>query len=44
MVYLKTNLIEGKTETNCLPHDLIIETAKLTNDPDYKAYRKWWKI
>ena len=39
MAHLKTNIIEVKTETNCLAH-AIIAIAKLTNDPDYKAYRK----
>ena len=43
MAHLKTNIIEVKTETNCLAH-AIIAIAKLTNDPDYKAYRKGRKI
>ena len=32
--------MEVKTETNCL----IVAIAKLTNDPDCKAYRKGRKI
>jgi hypothetical protein len=27
-----------KTEANCLSHALIIDIAKITNDPDYEAY------
>jgi hypothetical protein len=31
-------------EKNCLAHALIIPIAKITNDPNYVAYRKGWKI
>ena len=44
MAHLKKSIIQGKAETNCLAHVLIKEIAKLTNDPDYKAYRQGWKI
>ena len=44
MAHLKTNIVEVKTETNCLAHALIIAIAKLTNDIDYKAYRQGRKI
>jgi len=33
-----------KTEKNYLAHALIISIAKLTNDPDYKAFRQGRKI
>ena len=29
---------------NCLAHALIISIARLTNDPNYVAYRKRYKI
>jgi hypothetical protein len=32
------SIIEVKAETNCLAHGLIKAIAKVTNDPDYKAY------
>ena len=38
MTHLKKSIIQVKTETNTLAHALIIATAKLTNDPNYKAY------
>jgi hypothetical protein len=31
-------------KTNCVAHALIIAIAKITNDPDYTAYRKGRKI
>jgi hypothetical protein len=33
-----------KLKKNCLAHALVIAIAKLTNDPNYKAYRKGRKI
>ena len=44
MVHLKKSIIELKIETNCLAHALIIPFAKLTKDPNYKAYRQGRKI
>jgi hypothetical protein len=44
MAHLKRSIIEDKAETNCLAHNLIIAVARLTNDPNYKAYRQGWKI
>jgi hypothetical protein len=44
MAHLKKSIIEVKTETNCLPHALIITIGQITNDPDYTAYRKGRKI
>ena len=38
MAHLKRSIIEVKAGTNCLAHDLIIAIARLTNDPNYKAY------
>ena len=44
MAHLKKSIIQVKAETDSLAHPLIITIAKLTNDPDYKAYRKGRKI
>ena len=44
MAHLKTSVIVVNAETNCLAHTLIIAIAKLTNDPNYKAYRQDRKI
>jgi len=44
MVHFKRSIIEGKAETNCLAHALIIAIARITNDPNYNAYRKGNKI
>jgi hypothetical protein len=35
---LKKSIIEVKEEKNCLAHALIIAIAKITKDPNYKAY------
>jgi hypothetical protein len=43
MAHLKRSIVEVKAE-NCLAHALVIAIAKLTNDPDYVAYRKGRKI
>jgi hypothetical protein len=39
MVHLKRSIVEVKAEENWLIHALIISIAKLTNDPDSKAFR-----
>jgi hypothetical protein len=44
MINLKRSIVEVKAEENCLAHALIISIARLTNDPNYKAYRMWYKI
>jgi hypothetical protein len=44
MVLLKRSIVEVNAEYNCLAHALIIIIAKLTNDPNYKAYRQERKI
>jgi hypothetical protein len=44
MAHLKKSIIEVKAEANCLAHTLIIAIAKITNDPNYAAYRKGRKI
>jgi hypothetical protein len=33
-----------KAEQNCLAHALVIAIAKLNDDPNYKSYRKGFKI
>jgi hypothetical protein len=43
MVRLKKS-IEVKAEENCLAHALVIAFARLTNDPDYKAFRLGNKV
>jgi hypothetical protein len=40
MAHLKRSILEVKAENNCLAHALVIAIAKLTNDPNYVAYRK----
>jgi hypothetical protein len=40
MAHLKRSIVEVKAEENCLSHALVIAIAKLTNDPNYVAYRK----
>jgi hypothetical protein len=44
MAHLKKSVIEVNPETNCLAYALIIAIAKLTNDPNYKAYIQGKKI
>jgi hypothetical protein len=44
MVHLKRSIVEVKAKENCLARALIISIAKLTNDPNYVAYRKEYKI
>jgi hypothetical protein len=44
MVHLKRSIIEFKTDENCLAHSLIISIARITNDPNYKAYIQGRKI
>jgi hypothetical protein len=44
MAHLKTSNVKVKAEENCLAHVLIITIARLTNDPDYKAYGQERKI
>ena len=44
MARLKRCNIEVKGEMNCMTHALIIAIAKLTNNPDYKAYIQARKI
>jgi hypothetical protein len=38
------DIITVKAETNCLAHALIIAIARLTKDPNYKAYMQGIKI
>jgi hypothetical protein len=44
MEHLKRSIIEVKAETNCLAHAHIIAVARITTDPNYKAYRQGRKI
>jgi len=44
MTHLKKSIVEVKAKENCLAHALVIAVAKVTNNPNYKSYRKGWKI
>jgi hypothetical protein len=44
MAQLKKSIPQMKAEINCLAHALIIAIAKITNDPNYKAYIQGRKI
>jgi len=44
MAHVKRSIIEAKAETDCLAHALVIAIARLTNDPNYKAYSQGNKI
>jgi hypothetical protein len=44
MNHLKRSIPEIKAQTNCLAHALITAIANATNDPNYKAYGRGWKI
>jgi hypothetical protein len=44
LAHLKRSIINVKAETNCLAHALIIAIAKITRDPNYKAYMQGRKI
>jgi hypothetical protein len=44
MAHLKKSIITAKAETNCLAHALIIAVARITKDPNYKAYMQGRKI
>jgi hypothetical protein len=44
MAQLKRSIVDLKSETNCLAHALIIAIARLTNDPNYKSYRRGHRI
>jgi len=37
--HVKKSIIRVKSDTVCLAHALIIDIARLENDPDYKSYR-----
>jgi hypothetical protein len=44
MAHLKRSIVEVMTDETCLAHALVIAVAKLTNDPNYKAYRQGRKV
>jgi len=44
MAHLKTSVVEVKAKEKCLAYALVIAVAKLTNDPNYKAFRQGRKI
>jgi hypothetical protein len=44
MANLKKSIVQVKADNNCLALALVIAIAKLTNDPDYKAFIKGRKI
>ena len=43
MAHLKKVIVQDKSENNCLAHALIIDIAKLTDEPNYEAYRRGGK-
>ena len=44
LAHLKKSIVQVKAETKCLAHALIIAIAKVTKDPNYKAYMQGRKI
>jgi hypothetical protein len=44
MAHLKKRIVQFKAENNFLAYALVIAIAKLTNDPDYKAFIHGRKI
>jgi hypothetical protein len=40
MAHLERSIIEVKAENNCLAHALNIAITRVTNNPNYKAYRQ----
>jgi hypothetical protein len=44
LVHLKRSIVEVQAEKNCLAHALLIAIARVTDDPNYKAYRQGRKI
>jgi hypothetical protein len=44
MAHLKRSIIEVNSENNYVAHELVITIAKLTNDPNYVAYLRGFKI
>ena len=44
MAHVKNSIIDVKAATDCLAHALVIAIARLTKDPNYKAYRQGRKI
>jgi len=38
LAHLKRSIVMVKAETNCLAHAIVFAIAKITNDPNYKAY------
>ena len=44
MAQLKRSIVEVKAKENCPEHELVIAVVRVTNDPNYKSYRRRWKI
>jgi hypothetical protein len=44
MAHLKTSIVKVKANKNCLAHAIIIAVAKLTNETNYKSYRREYKV
>jgi hypothetical protein len=44
MAHRKKSIVEVRAEGNCLAHAIVVEIAKVTNDPNYKAYIQGRKI
>ena len=40
----KQSIIKVESKTNCLAHALIVTIARLTNGPNYKSYRRGYRI
>jgi hypothetical protein len=44
IAHLKKSIVEVRDEEHCLAHAIIIAIAKVTNDPDYKAFKEGKKF
>jgi hypothetical protein len=44
VAHLKSSIVKVKAEQNCLAHALVIAIARVTNDPNYKAFYRGRKI
>ena len=42
--HIKRSIVEVKAKENCLAQALVIAVARVTNDLNYKSYRRGWKI
>jgi hypothetical protein len=44
MAHLQRSIVAVHAKENCLAHAIVIAIAKVTNDPNYNAYRRGRKI